>query len=128
MAHPWSHGHFYWNELMTRNIERAKTFYAEALGWTFEAMPMPDGTYWVAKSGGEFVGGLFDISAPQYASVPESWMSYIAVDDIDTRVKKAQALGAQLMKPVFDVPNVGRIAVLTEPGGAGIGWMTPTKD
>jgi len=23
------------------------------------------------------------------------------------------------------VPGVGRIAILTEPGGAGIGWMTP---
>jgi predicted enzyme related to lactoylglutathione lyase len=52
-------------------------------------------------------------------------MSYIAVDDVDARVKKAQALGAKLMKPVFDVPGVGRIAVLTEPGGAGVGWMTP---
>jgi hypothetical protein len=27
--------------------------------------------------------------------------------------------------PIFDVPNVGRIAMLREPGGAGIGWMTP---
>src|SRR5215470_11554658 len=26
---------------------------------------------------------------------------------------------------LFDVPNVGRIAILREPGGAGIGWMTP---
>ena len=29
------------------------------------------------------------------------------------------------MKPAFDVLGVGRIAILTEPGGAGIGWMTP---
>jgi predicted enzyme related to lactoylglutathione lyase len=29
------------------------------------------------------------------------------------------------MRPIFDVPGVGRIAILTEPGGAGIGWMTP---
>jgi uncharacterized protein len=29
------------------------------------------------------------------------------------------------MKPIFDVPGVGRIAILTEPGGAGVGWMTP---
>ena len=27
-----SHGTFYWNELMTRDVERAKTFYAETLG------------------------------------------------------------------------------------------------
>jgi len=31
------------------------------------------------------------------------------------------------MRPIFDVPGVGRIAILTEPGGAGIGWITPAK-
>ncbi len=88
-------------------------------------MPMPDGTYWIANVGDKPVGGLFPLSSPQYDDVVESWMSYIAVDDVDARVKKAQALGAKLMKPVFDIPGVGRIAVLTDPGGAGIGWMTP---
>jgi predicted enzyme related to lactoylglutathione lyase len=112
---------------MTRDVERAKTFYGEALGWTFEGMPIPDGTYWVAKSGGEIVGGLFDISAPHFAQVPESWMAYIAVDDVDARVAQAQKLGAKLMKPIFDISGVGRIAVLMEPCGAGIGWMTPAK-
>jgi len=29
------------------------------------------------------------------------------------------------MRPIFDIPNVGRIAIIKEPGGAGIGWMTP---
>jgi len=31
-----------------------------------------------------------------------------------------------LMKPIFDVPGVSRIAILLEPVGAGIGWMTPS--
>jgi predicted enzyme related to lactoylglutathione lyase len=31
------------------------------------------------------------------------------------------------MRPIFDVPHVGRIAILTEPGGAGVGWITPTN-
>ena len=52
-------------------------------------------------------------------------MSYLAVDDVDKRVAKAVKAGAKLMKPIFDVPGVGRIAILREPGGAGIGWMTP---
>jgi predicted enzyme related to lactoylglutathione lyase len=125
MPQPFTHGHFYWNELMTRDAERDKNFYSAALGWSFEGMPMPDGTYWVAKVGDKPVGGLFSIAGAQYAGVPECWMAYIAVDDVDARVKKAQTLGATLMKPIFDVPGVGRIAVLREPGGAGIGWMTP---
>ena len=124
-----THGRFCWNELMTRNVERAKKFYADTLGWNFDGMPMPGGTgtYWVAKTGGEPVAGIFDISAPEFGPVPESWMAYIAVDDVDARVKKATASGARLMKPIFDVPGVGRIAILMEPGGAGIGWMTPAQ-
>jgi predicted enzyme related to lactoylglutathione lyase len=123
-----AHGLFYWNELMARDVEKAKKFYSDTIGWSFEAMPMPEGgTYWVAKMGEKPVGGLFPLVGPQFDGVPESWMSYIAVDDVDARVKKAQSLGAKLMKPIFDVPGVGRIAVLTEPGGAGIGWMTPAS-
>jgi predicted enzyme related to lactoylglutathione lyase len=120
-----SHGKFYWNELMTRNVEGAKKFYADTIGWSFDGMPMPGGTYWLAKMGDEPVGGLFDISGPEYQGAPEGWMSYLAVDNVDARVKKAVSAGAKVMKPAFDVPGVGRIAILQEPGGAGIGWMTP---
>jgi predicted enzyme related to lactoylglutathione lyase len=121
-----SHGHFHWNELMTRDVERAKRFYQNTIGWSFDAMPMADGgTYWVAMLSGKPVAGIFSLNAPGYDGVPESWMSYLAVDDVDARVEKALKTGAKLMKPIFDVPNVGRIAILMEPGGAGVGWMTP---
>ncbi|HLL26847.1 MAG TPA: VOC family protein [Xanthobacteraceae bacterium] len=121
-----AHGIFCWNELMTRDVERAKRFYQSTIGWSFDGMPMPDGgTYWVAKSDGKPVAGIFPLHAPQYDGVPESWMSYLAVDDVDARVEKAVKAGAKLIKPIFDVPNVGRIAILMEPGGAGVGWMTP---
>ncbi|HTH34513.1 MAG TPA: VOC family protein [Xanthobacteraceae bacterium] len=124
-----SHGTFYWNELMTRNVEGAKKFYADTLGWSFDGMPMPDGggTYWLATMEGTPVGGILDISESEFGSVPESWMAYIAVDDVEARVKKATAAGAKLMKPIFEVPGVGRIAILLEPGGAAIGWMTPAE-
>jgi len=121
----WSHGHFYWNELMTRNPEQAKSFYGATVGWTFEAMPMADGTYWVAKLGDDAVAGIFPLSTPKFDGVPEQWMAYLAVDNVDARVNKATAAGATLMRPLFDVPGVGRIAILRELGGAGIGWMTP---
>jgi predicted enzyme related to lactoylglutathione lyase len=123
-----THGKFYWSELMTRDIERAKKFYADTLGWHFEAMQAGDRpTYWIAKIGDDMVGGLFDISGHDFDPVKESWMSYIAVDDVDARVAKAVKAGAQVMKPAFDVPGVGRIAILLEPGGAAIGWMTPAN-
>lgn len=125
---PWTHGSFYWNELMSRDIERDKKFYADTLGWSFDGMPMPDGTYWVANAGGRSVGGIFEMKGKDFEGIPEHWMSYIAVDDVDARVDKAKAAGASVIKPVFDVPGVGRIAVLKEPGGAVIGWMTPAAN
>ena len=124
----WSHGQFHWNELMTRDVARAKKFYGDAMGWTFDSMPTPDGgTYVLAMAGDTPAGGMFDINGAEYAGTAEGWMSYIAVDDVDARVKMATKAGAKVMKPPFDVPGVGRIAILLEPGGAGIGWMTPAE-
>jgi uncharacterized protein len=123
---PWSHGQFHWNELRTRDAERAKRFYATTVGWSFEASATPDGeTYWVALQDGEPVAGLFPLSSPRFDGVPESWMPFLAVDDVDARVARAIKSGAELAMPIFDVPGVGRIAMLREPSGAGIGWITP---
>jgi predicted enzyme related to lactoylglutathione lyase len=122
-----THGSFHWNELMARDVEKAKKFYGNVIGWTFDSMPGPAGPYWVAKMGEQPVGGLFPLTSPDFDGVPESWMSYLAVDDVDARVKKAEKAGARLMRPIFDIPGVGRIAILTEPGGAGIGWITPVN-
>jgi predicted enzyme related to lactoylglutathione lyase len=123
---PWSHGQFHWNELRTRDAERARRFYAETIGWSFEPSATPGGeTYWVAFSHGKPVAGLFPLTSPRFDCVPESWMSFLAVDNVEARVAKAVEAGAELAMPIFDVPHVGRIAMLREPGGAGIGWITP---
>ena len=58
-ATTWQHGHFYWNELMTRDVEGAKVFYRKIAGWQFEGMAMEDGTYWLCKDGETPVGGIF---------------------------------------------------------------------
>ena len=119
------HGHFHWNELATRDVARAQKFYGDTLGWTFEAMPMAEGTYLIASADGEPVAGITETDD---GGAPEGWMSYIAVDDVDARVKKAVQAGAKVMQPAFDIPGVGRIVILTEPGGAAIGWMTPASE
>jgi predicted enzyme related to lactoylglutathione lyase len=121
-----SHGTFHWNELMAHDVAAAKKFYSDTIGWSFEGMPTPDGqTYWLAKIGDQPVAGIFDISGPEYKGVPDNWMPYLAVDDVDARAKKAVAAGARVMKPAFDVPGVGRLVILMEPGGAAVGWITP---
>lgn len=124
-----AHGTFHWNELRTRDAKKAMKFYGDTIGWTFQRTETPTGeAYWLAIEGGIPVAGLFHLTSPRFDSVPESWMSFLAVDDVDARVAKALKAGARLMMPIFDVPDVGRIAMLMEPGGAGIGWITPVAN
>lgn len=118
-----AHGHFAWNELVTKDVEAAKSFYAKILGWSYEPMPMPQGgTYWLAKLGDQMVGGLMTMEG-----VPPFWLPYIEVDDVDARIAKAAANGGTVMRPPFDIPDVGRIAILTDATGASLGLMTPVK-
>ena len=86
----WSHGTFHWNELRTRDAERAKKFYRDTIGWTFEACRRPTaGPIGAPCEDGKPVAGLFPLTSPQFDDVPESWMSFLAVDDVDKRVAKA---------------------------------------
>jgi uncharacterized protein len=121
-----AHGAFHWNELMTRDIAKSKDFYAKTLGWTYEDMPMGPGmTYTMIKSNGAMVGGMFPINAPEFEGAPESWFAYIAVDDLDKRLKKLEQAGGKVFRPPWEVPGVGRIAIVGDSGGVMQGWMTP---
>ncbi|MCX5513809.1 VOC family protein [Kaistia algarum] len=123
MAEP---GTFYWNELMTRDAARAKDFYAKTLGWTFDSMPMGEaGDYHIAKVGDTMVGGIMELSGAQFEGVPDNWFSYIAVDDLDQRLALLKENGGMVIREPFDVPGVGRIAIIAIPGGAAQGWMVP---
>ena len=125
-----AHGVFHWNELMTHDVEKAKAFYSETLGWTYDDMPMPgmDATYTVAKSGDVMVGGIFPMAGADFEGVPDHWYSYVAVDDVDKRLEALKQAGGRIHREPFDVPGVGRIAMIEVPGGAAQGWMTPAEE
>jgi hypothetical protein len=55
---------------------------------------------------------------PQMGPMPPNWGIYIAVDDCDGKVAKAQTLGGRTYVPPTDIPKVGRFAVLADPQGA----------
>ncbi|MGJ0507875.1 MAG: VOC family protein [Methylocystis sp.] len=122
---PATHGVVCWSELNVHDVARAQQFYAETLGWRYEAMTMPDMTYWIILSDAARVGGMFEMKGAAFEGAPEHWMTYIAVDDVDARLRKAVTAGARICKDAFDIPGVGRMAVLAEPGGAIVAWMTP---
>ncbi len=121
------HGTFHWNELLTDDVDAAKKFFTQTIGWSFDAMPMPEGTYYVAKQDGNPVAGIMAMQGIVPEGVPAHWMGYLEVDDVDARLATAKSAGATVIREPFDVPMVGRIAILSDPTGAAIGWITPTR-
>lgn len=121
-----SHGHFYWNELMTPDTETAKAFYASTIGWTYEAMSATEGsTYWVAQMDGKAVGGIMDMTGVVPAGTPPHWIGYVEVSDLAASLAALTAAGGTIHREPFDVPTVGRIAIVADPAGAVMGWITP---
>src|SRR5581483_8156071 len=114
---PWT---FYWDELWTSDPDAAAKFYASAFGWGVEHMEMPGfGRYTLLKRTGVKDAKGMDKSAGGVMKLPPNvphsfWLAYVAVPNADATVEKAKKLGATLMAPPMDIPNVGRFAVATD--------------
>ena len=122
-----AHGTFFWNELNTWNPDKAKSFYRETLGWNYETHPMADGgTYTLCKAGETMAAGIFELEPDAgFDGIPDHWFAYIAVDDVNARLGGVEAAGGAILRPAFDVPRVGRFAIVKDSAGAVVGWVTP---
>lgn len=111
-------GLFAWHELLTKDTEAAKAFYGSVVGWGTQAFPDPAMAYqmWTNESGP--IGGLMSLEAAQQPDGHPHWMGTVSVADIDATFKRAGALGAKVLSPIHEIPNVGRFAVLADPTGA----------
>ncbi|MBI2921979.1 MAG: VOC family protein [Planctomycetes bacterium] len=123
------HGAFMWNELMTRDDERALTFFEKLLGWTHQDWPMGPGQapYRIAKVGEKSVAGILKMTEPQFpAQVPTHWCGYIAVRSVDDAWQQVLELGGERIHPPSDIPEVGRFCIIKDPTGAVVALMTPS--
>jgi predicted enzyme related to lactoylglutathione lyase len=116
---------FVWDELMTTDVEAAKAFYGEVVGWESRDMDMGnDFTYTLFSSDGVDRAGAMPIP-PQAEGASPAWMTYLGTDDIDAAAEKAKSLGATIMQEPTDVMTVGRLAVMTDATGAAVGLFKP---
>jgi hypothetical protein len=122
-----SSGNFIWYELMTNDAEGAKAFYDAVVGWNIsEGSPEYGGYRMIGTSDGKFAGGLLPLTdeMQQHGARP-TWLGYINVQDVDDEVAKIEAAGGKSVMPAMDIPNVGRIAMVTDPQGAPFYVMKP---
>lgn len=117
---PNKHGDFIWYELLTDNTELAQAFYGPILDWEFNDSGQAEMEYTIitAKASAD-VGGLLQITPEmKVGGAQPIWLGYIAVDDVDASIERIIAAGGTEIMPATDIPDVGRIAMLSDPQGA----------
>jgi len=123
------HGQFVWYELMTTDSAAAKKFYPAVTGWGVTKWDDPGLDYSMWTAGGEPIGGVIDLTPEQRSQgIPPNWLPYVAVDSVDGTSSKATALGAKVVVAPFDIPGVGRMAVITDPQGASLALYRSSGD
>jgi len=121
---PTAQGVFLWDELVTADVEAARRFYHEVVGWDSRDVEMGTGPYTMfSREGGTDAAGA--MRKPDDMPVPAAWLVYIGTDDVDATVTRATKLGATSVVDGMDIPTIGRIAVLIDPTGAVFGLFQP---
>jgi uncharacterized protein len=117
-------GTFCWIDLGTTDVAGAKAFYGALLSWDTEDLPGPDGdgdAYTMCRLRGMDVAGMHRHSEDEGVG----WSSTISVDDADAATSRARDLGATVLMEPNDLPGVGRMSLLRDPGGAVVTLSQP---
>ena len=109
-------------ELNTTDLKKAKDFYSKLFAWKLEDTSMPDGTYTMIGVGEGTGGGMMKNPVP---GAPSFWLSYVLVDDIEASTKRAESLGATVMRDVTEVGDYGWLSIIADPTGAHLGLWKP---
>jgi uncharacterized protein len=108
-----------WFEVAGGDFEKQKSFYAELFDWKLTDMEgMP---YATIEADGGIPGGIG--AAPEGRSGHVTF--YVAVDELEPSLDKAESLGGKTTMGPMDIPGGGRIALFTDPEGHVIGLLQP---
>jgi predicted enzyme related to lactoylglutathione lyase len=121
-------GIFSLHELITTDLNSAKEFYGELLGWTFtEGITIYGNPYLVIHKEGTLVGGMMLKEGNVSEDVSPCWDPYITVKDVEASAKKAAELGGEVVLPPTDIPNMGRFSVIKDRQGISFNLITYEK-
>jgi predicted enzyme related to lactoylglutathione lyase len=108
-----------WYELLSDDADASTAFYEQVIGWTVHrAEPGGMDYRMIDAGGGDLVGGLMNLTDEMKAGGAKPiWLFYIGVDDVDATVDTIVAKGGAIHLPAFDMPGVGRMAMVADPQG-----------
>lgn len=119
-------GSFIWYELMSPDPDASKAFYDAVMRWTIEPQPAGEMDYRMIVAPDGNVGGVMRLT-PEMTSggARPAWLGYIGVDDVDASVADLTGRGGSVLMPPWDIPGIGRVAMVADQDGVPVYLMRP---
>lgn len=111
-------GRWVWMELVTEDPVKARHFYGQVFGWTFEDFEQGEQTYVLIRSGDRPVGGILQRRKEPEADRSAQWIGMLSVPDVEQATAHAADAGATTLIPPGKLRGRGTVAVLSDPEGA----------
>jgi uncharacterized protein len=102
-----------WNELATTEVERAKSFFGELLGWEYQT---DESGYVSVTNAGRLNGGMRGHTEHDRRAAP-AWLPYFTVESANEVALQAARLGGRGLRATTESPR-GRYAVIADPQNA----------
>lgn len=117
--HAYASGTFSFVELACHDVDEARRFYGELLGW--EASEAAPGGLTMMRLGGRDAAAIDPVTEGEQAG----WISYVTVADAHEVAETVPALGGHVLSEPADVPGAGRTATIADPHGAQVALWEP---
>ncbi|MFJ8474930.1 VOC family protein [Kitasatospora sp. NPDC094011] len=111
-----------WADAMFTDLEAAKAFYGDVLGWTFGESSSEYGNYTQAYSDGKAVAAIVP---PMPGSQGQSvWCLYLASPDAAATAERIRTNGGEVVMGPMQVGDFGTMVIARDPGGVVFGvWQ-----
>lgn len=116
MPTPMVSGSWMWQEVWSNEQDQSQGFYQQLANYTAKEKEFTDVSYRYLSIDDKAAFGV--VQTPN-DEVPNTWVNYIKVDDVNQTLSTLKALGGDvLMEPTPEVRN-GTVALVRDPSGAG---------
>lgn len=111
-------------DLTVHDVDKARSFFEQVLGWRFERFPMPY-EYYRILAGPEtepgIDGGIGAVKDAPIAGGNPLTQVTVPVPNLDIVLSKVKASGGRIVEPRTPIPGIGWYATCAEPGGLRFG-------
>jgi predicted enzyme related to lactoylglutathione lyase len=110
-----------WFAINAGDVPRARRFYEQIFGWSFEPWGPPD-FYLIRTGEGEHeVGGLQERRELVPGTKMIGFECTVSVDNADATIRAVEANGGTVITPKFQIPGVGTVFYFQDTEGNVVG-------